>query len=255
MEYGFVVRPVHRYSSYMVLPQNGNQITSQFMNLFKDLKGRFAEELAVGFFKMIRGFDITKNGVEDRFPDLAAKTSRNILPKSVIEQIRRMPDLLIEQTKDKKPRKGQSYKAAILAEVKFRQGGMISASLLREYAPFQSEDHDLIFLLFDPKGIYCLDIRDIDNATAIRGNGKYRGEYVIFSKCPALSDHPVFHFSDEQKIQAQIFEKMSAQVFGDLLPSNHSPKNEMKQRILNWFSQANASNQNRPDGYRQDKFG
>ena len=231
------------YSVSMVAKTPSNKtLTGHFLSDLNDVKGRLAESFVSRLFKRLKGFRIFEHGVETRFPELAELVAEGMLAPDVIQKLRRLPDFCILRKNQDQSGTAKFYKP-MLAEVKFRQGGMIKADLLKEYQEFggrPEDDHDIVFLLFDRKGVYCLDINNIDRVKETKGRGKYEGEYVVFKNCPALSEHPAFHFSSEQKKQVKVFEQICAKVFGGMAPNT-----QMQAQILNWL--ANSGNQNNDD--------
>ena len=216
-------------------------LTGHFLSDLNDVKGRLAESFVSRLFKRLKGFRILEHGLETRFPELAELVAEGMLAPDVIQKLRRLPDFCILRKNQERSRTAKFYKP-ILAEVKFRQGGMIKADLLKEYREFgggPEYDHDIVFLLFDRKGVYCLDINDIDRIKETKGRGKYEGEYVVFKNCPALSEHPAFHFSPEQKKQVKVFEQICAKVFVGMAPNT-----QMQTQVLNWLSDFDGENHN-----------
>ena len=192
------------------------------MRLFADAKGRYAETVIENLFnRVLNRFKVYKTGIEHSFAEVVNDITNFQMPYSVIAPFSTIPDLLIARKRSGKDfKKGQSLSYAVYAEIKYRQDSTISYEELRQYQKYAAasnakDKHDLVFLLFSGKGVFCLDIRDLDKT--VRMKGKYKR--IHFEDCLYLSEHPIWNFTKEQKRVVEVFEQQTGQILKGL-PTN-----------------------------------
>jgi len=143
------------------------------------LKGRVGEALVRELFLML-GMDVYFNGVEHKFPSLAAKHLKGRAHKNIVlRHIANAPDFVIVDTRKEKD-------VLYYVEVKFRSRGEINSKELLRY------EEGVIFILLDKSTFYVVEREFIAKEYA-------KGVQVKFRDLSMLSQKNVFDLDSQQK--------------------------------------------------------